>query len=134
MQRNYKNSILSLCLCIVFLSGCSTKEEREFKATLKTAETGDVTAQMKVGDLYLEGTGTEKNLEQSVHWYKAAAGQGKNEAFAWLMKQAYLGNPHAGNLIRKMQEDGNIFLAHWVLDLAKTTHDPTAQYTVRLDV
>jgi FOG: TPR repeat, SEL1 subfamily len=29
-----------------------------------------------------------------------------------------------------MQQDGNIFLAHWVLDLAKKTHDPAAEYTV----
>ena len=29
-----------------------------------------------------------------------------------------------------MQNQGNIFLAHWVLESAKQTNDPNAQYTV----
>ncbi len=128
--RMNKKTILALCLSAVFLTACSSKEQREFNSALKTAQTGDATAQMKVGDLYLSGTGTEQNIEQSVHWYKAAADQGTTDAFAWLMTQAYQGNPHADQVIRKMQQDGNIFLAHWVLDLAKKTHDPAAEYTV----
>ncbi|WP_180035676.1 MULTISPECIES: SEL1-like repeat protein [unclassified Acinetobacter] len=114
-----KKTILALCLSAVFLMACSSKEQREFKSALKIAQSGDATAQMKVGDLYLSGTGTEQNIEQSVHWYKAAADQGTTVAFAWLMTQAYQGNSHADQVIRKMQQDGNIFLAHWVLDLAK---------------
>ncbi|WP_180024364.1 SEL1-like repeat protein [Acinetobacter sp. YH1901134] len=78
-----KKTILALCLSAVFLTACSSKEQREFKSALKIAQMGDATAQMKVGDLYLSGTGTEQNIEQSVHWYKAAVDQGTTDAFAW---------------------------------------------------
>ncbi|OTG81290.1 hypothetical protein B9T33_06365 [Acinetobacter sp. ANC 5054] len=129
MQRNYKNSILSLCLCIVFLTGCSSKEEREFKATLKTAESGDVMAQMKVGDLYLEGTGTEKNLEQSLYWYKQAALQGNANAFQQLRQLALAGNHNADVFLSDLLDNGNTLLANWIYQQALAS-DSQAQYAL----
>ena len=130
MLKTYKKTILSLILSTAILSGCMSAEEREFKNTLKSAEKGDVIAQMKLGDLYLAGTGTDQNIQQSVHWYSKAADQAITQAFHWLMTQSYAGNTEANQVISKMQADGNIFLAHWVLDMAKQSHDAAAQYAV----
>lgn len=105
-------------------------EEREFRNTLKSAEQGDIIAQMKVGDLYFAGTGTDKNIQQSVHWYSKAADQANTQAFHWLMTQSYEGNTDANQVIQKMQAEGNIFLAHWVLEMAKQSHDAAAEYAV----
>lgn len=130
MLKPYQRIIASAVLSLIFLTGCLSAEEREFKAALKLAEKGDVTAQMKVGELYLTGKGTEKNLSQSVDWYRKAADQAHTDAFRWLMTQSYNGNVEASQVIRKMQDDGNIFLAHWVLEMAKQNRDAAAEYTV----
>jgi TPR repeat protein len=130
MKNYYKQTILSLCLSLSLLTACSSPEQRAFKAALSSAEKGDVIAQMKVADLYFAGTGTEKNIDESVHWYHKAAQQANPQAFSWLMGQAYKGNQVAAKVIHDMQNEGNIFLAHWVLESAKQSNAPNAQYAV----
>lgn len=115
---------------MTLLTACSSAEERAFNAALKTANSGDVIAQMKVADLYFSGIGTEKNIKESVHWYSKAADQANTDAFHWLMTQSYNGNNEANQVITKMQAEGNIFLAHWVLEMAKQSHDAAAEYAV----
>ncbi|MGE8560159.1 MAG: hypothetical protein ACN6NJ_04310 [Acinetobacter sp.] len=124
MKNHYKNTILSLCVSLSLLTACSSPEQRAFKAALSSAEKGDAIAQMKVADFYFAGTGTEKNIQESVNWYSKAAQQAHTQAFSWLMGQAYNGNQAAAKVIHDMQNEGNIFLAHWVLESAKQTNDP----------
>ena len=130
MKNYYKNTILSLCISLSLLTACSSPEQRAFKTALTSAKKGDAIAQMKVADFYFAGTGTEQNVQESVNWYSKAAQQANTQAFSWLMGQAYNGNEAAVKVIHDMQNEGNIFLAHWILDVAKKTNDPSAQYAV----
>jgi len=42
----------------------------------KAVERGDVSAQLRLGDLYFLGQGVPKDLDQAEHWYSQAAKQG----------------------------------------------------------
>lgn len=130
MKIHHKNYILALCCSLFLVSGCSSKAQREFNAALKTAQNGDAIAQMKVADFYFSGTGTDLNIDESVHWYEKAARQGHHQAFAWLMGQAYNNNAAANKVIQALQNEGNTLFAHWVLATAKQTGDSNAQYAV----
>ncbi len=51
-----------------------------FDDLANTAEQGQVEAQLKLGDAYYFGKGTEKNLQQALFWYEKAAQQGNPKA------------------------------------------------------
>ncbi|MBU3853790.1 MAG: SEL1-like repeat protein [Candidatus Paraprevotella stercoravium] len=55
-------------------------EESLFTQTFKAAERGDVTAQLKLGDMYYSGNGTTKDNEKALNWYTKAAKRGNVEA------------------------------------------------------
>ena len=85
-------------------------EEEDFASTLKSAQFGLEMHQVKLADMYLEGTKIPKNEAEAFRWYLAAASQGyaegmyevgrsyvvgrgveldKNEAIKWLSRIAY---------------------------------------------
>ena len=86
------------------------EEEEDFGSTLKSAQYGFAWRQVKLADMYLEGTKIPKNEAEAFRWYLAAASQGyaegmyevgrsyvegrgvepdKNEAIKWLSRIAY---------------------------------------------
>lgn len=53
---------------------------RSFEWYQKLAEQGDAEAQYKLGNMYCDGKGVEKDFEKAVKWYKKAAVQGHARA------------------------------------------------------
>lgn len=51
---------------------------------LLLAEEGNVQAMVKVGRMYLEARGTEKNLDEARYWFERAANHGDSEAMGFL--------------------------------------------------
>ena len=70
----------------------------ELEITKQKAEAGDAEAQDRLGDMYRLGTGTEKNYEEALKWYKASEAQGNISAHTELGWKAEYG-------IDKMCED-----------------------------
>jgi hypothetical protein len=56
--------------------GREKDDAKSFEWNLKAAEQGLADAQTDVGSNYLRGTGTSKNVEQALDWYRKAAMQG----------------------------------------------------------
>ena len=50
--------------------GVSQNFEKAYEYYLKAARAGNLDSQIKVAQMYQEGTGTEKNLEKSAYWLK----------------------------------------------------------------
>ena len=76
------------------IGGLSEKDLKniDFRAELKKADAGDVKAQLSVGHMYHLGTGVEKDDEQAVRWYRAAAAQGSATAkcdLGWMYEFGY---------------------------------------------
>ncbi len=87
---------------------------------------------MKVADFYFSGTGTDQNIDESVHWYQSCCTiKVIIKLSLGLMGQAYNNNPAADKVIRSLYKmKATHFLAHWVLDHGKQTGDSNAQYAV----
>ena len=117
-QKSLNMLTLIACLCIPFLHGQTTSNEKNspISELRKKAEGGDADAQLRLGFIYNRGDGVPRDLEQAVHWYRKAADQGnyigqnqlgvmyahgdgvpKNSAQAviWYRKAANQGNPAA---------------------------------------
>ena len=56
------------------------EEGESFKATLKSAESGDSSAQNKLAVMYRDGKGTEVNHSMAIKWFKKSAETGNREA------------------------------------------------------
>ena len=56
----------------------------EFEQTKQLAELGNADAQYKLGVMYYHGDGVEKDLNESIKWFKKAAEQGDVVAKHWL--------------------------------------------------
>jgi hypothetical protein len=46
----------------------------------KMANTGDIDAMFRLGELYEEGTGTDQDINEAINWYKTAADNGHSQA------------------------------------------------------
>ena len=51
---------------------------------IKSAKQGDITAQFRVGYLYLEGKGVEKDIEKAVYWLETSTAAGSSLASDYL--------------------------------------------------
>lgn len=91
-----------------------TPEQREFKKTLAAAQQGDVSAQLRTGDFYLQGLGVQASQEQALEWYRKALQAGDSSA-AWKLAQAYL-------------KAENLEEAATYLQLAAQENNPQAQF------
>ncbi len=68
------SSLLSLCLSV------QAEEALEYSHLVNTAGQGDVKSQLKLGAMYLLGSGVEKNEQSAAEWILKAAQQGNIEA------------------------------------------------------
>ena len=88
--------------------GCDLEDQGQFKLAikhyLKAARLGSPEAQVNLANLYDEGTGCEKNLEQAVYWYKRAVKLGSPQA--------------ANNLAQHYRQLGKLRWARYWLDRA----------------
>ena len=64
----------------------------EFNSSLDLAKQGDSTAQYNLARCYYFGSGTEKDTEKAVEWYKKAAEQGNASAQLELARCYYFGS------------------------------------------
>lgn len=90
--------------------------EDNYATCRQAAGQGDAMAQFFLGQMYRNGQGVEKNLQEAVNWYREAASrnnrlaqynlgwlydtgegvaQNSEEAMAWYAKAARLGDPYA---------------------------------------
>ncbi len=91
-----------------------------FDETRNAAEGGNAVAQYNLGVMYYNGTGVERNVEESTRWYRKAAEQGDpyaqcafglaldddEEALKWFRKAAEQGNSRGQYLIAQMYTHG----------------------------
>ena len=49
------------------------QEKNEFKNHLRQAEKGDVYAQSKTAELYLQGIGVKQDIKKGIEWYEKAS-------------------------------------------------------------
>lgn len=84
---------VGMCLCAFnatagFSEGEEAYQAGEYATSLKEwkplASKGDVAAQIRLGDLYYEGSGVEQDTAEALRWYNKAAGQNNAEAQARL--------------------------------------------------
>jgi TPR repeat protein len=54
----------------------------------KSADQGDVAAQYKLGDMYLDGQGVPQDYDEALKWYRKSADQG-NEAAQYKLGLMY---------------------------------------------
>lgn len=79
-------------------------------------------AQFKLGNLYRNGYGVEKDLSQSFFWYKKAAGLGHNKAQAYLAMSYEMGRGTQRDIkqatiwYQKAAEQKNLQAMHWLAD------------------
>ena len=99
---------LLMCIAgglIYWVGFYQSPEEKQFAATLAAAQQGNLSAQVKLGDLYAQGSGVKQNAEQAVFWYRKAALEGDKEAL-WKTAQAYT----QGQLVAQDLEEAVPFL------------------------
>lgn len=78
-----------ICLFAVFITACSSRDERAnnaaatdapalppFAETKAKAEGGDAPAQSALGEIYAEGKQVRQDYKQAAEWYRKAAEQG----------------------------------------------------------
>jgi len=80
-----------------------------FKFQTKLANKGDPTAQYKLGTMYESGTGTEKNLDEALKWYKKSSDQNNKAAirritYIEIIKTGYNKKQHSEWLTTLMQD------------------------------
>jgi len=114
---------LALGAAICWFAFYQTPEQKEFKKTLASAQQNDAAAQLRLGDFYVQGHGTEPDVSQAEQWYRKAF-QNNNAAASWKLAQIYLqeknwdeavaflqitaqdGNPSAQNELGRFYEEG----------------------------
>ena len=86
--NGYPPSWVGLLLLIVVLMGdrgingaavCHAAESERDK-WFRSAEQGDIKAQLKLGQIFYEGEGIQQDYGQAMHWFRLAAEQGNAEA------------------------------------------------------
>ena len=88
----------------------------ELEITKQKAEAGDAEAQDRLGDMYRLGSGTEKNYEEALKWYKVSEAQG---------------NISAHNHVGVMYQYGYAVEKHRALPVSSAGSRPTPSYMYR---
>ena len=91
--------LLAVVFVIYFFFGPSCKHDnwlaeqkkQEFRHHLEAAESGNVSAMVRVGAIYWRGTGTEFNTAEALRWFEKGAQNGSAEAMLWLGRIYYTG-------------------------------------------
>ena len=67
-------------------AGIQERDKAHFAETEKSAKEGDASSQYDLSQLYLHGTGVEKNNREAIYWLRKAAEMGNPQAqFHWGM-------------------------------------------------
>ena len=108
-------TLLTWCLfaavfaAIYWFAFYQTPEQREFKKTVEAASQNDPAAQLRLGDFYLQGLGTEPNTTHALDWYRKAFQNGNAEA-SWKLAQTYIQEKNweeAAAYLQLAAQDGN---------------------------
>lgn len=97
-------------------SDVSAASNRDFLRNMRLAEQGETIAQLNVGLMYLNGTGTDKNHREAVQWLERAAKKGNPVAMYHLGKyyadperlKIHRDRPRGIKLIRRAAEQGQV--------------------------
>lgn len=95
-------SLASSLLCLSFLAPAALGQANpspvipvvtaeSLNSVLGAAQQGDLQAQVKLGQAYVEGTAGRRNIAEALKWLQAASSQGSVEADAWLGRLYLLG-------------------------------------------
>mgnify|MGYP000561975987 CR=1 FL=1 len=85
------------------------KIEESYALLHKTANSGDATAMLAVGNMYFEGKGVKQDYKEAIKWLKKAIRAGNANAWHlhFLLKKAIrAGNAGAKHLLAKAYKDG----------------------------
>ena len=58
---------------VLYQTGTAEDKKRAFNLFLKAAKQGDVHAYVRVGEMYLNGEGVQRDTGKAVEWYRMAA-------------------------------------------------------------
>ncbi len=90
MKTLLKISLFAVLGVVIYYFACyQTPEQKEFKKTFASAEKGDSSAQLRLGDFYVQGYGTKSNPQQALAWYRKSLQDGNTEA-SWKLAQFYV--------------------------------------------
>jgi len=85
-----KTALITICLfCFVNFAWAET----DIKELIKKAESGNTEAQIKLGQMYLDGQGFTKNYAEAIKWIGKAAEQGIAKAQHMLGGIYFIGGP-----------------------------------------
>ncbi len=65
---------------VILALAAAEAQSTEIERLLSAAKWGDAEAQFKLGSLYAEGRGADRNYNEALRWYRAAGVQGHAEA------------------------------------------------------
>ena len=103
--------IIGVCLYIPAILYAESKMPIEIQSA---AESGDAGSQYKLGKIYYEGNGVDRDYTKASHWFREAADQGLAEAQFSLYCAYYEGSgvdksyDEALKWLRKAAEQGNV--------------------------
>lgn len=83
--------------------GVSSSSDDDFEKELANAKKGDAKAMYKVYEMYVDGTGVEKNYTEGINWLKKSANKGYSAA-QFILGNCY-NNGHLG--VRKSYPEAN---------------------------
>lgn len=93
-------------------------EKKDFRASLESAQKGDVEMMRLVADKYMVGVGVQKNEVEAFNWYKKAAAKGE-EFSKYMVGAMYLNGigtpkniPEGFKIIKKESDNSNVFATH----------------------
>lgn len=89
------------------------------KELKEKAEDGDVSAQNELANAYFVGIGTEKNIDEAMRWWSAAASTEDGKASSMLGTMYYLGIGTAKNTVEAIK--------YWEIGAAKQDLDAMSQ-------
>ena len=85
LARTFRLGLLSLIVALMGYRGidgvavCHAAESK-IDRQIRSAEQGDIQAQLKLGQMFYEGKGVQPDYGQAMHWFRLAAAQGSAEA------------------------------------------------------
>jgi len=93
---------LALGVAIGWFAFYKTPDEKAFKQTFAAAQQNDAAAQVRLGEFYLQGRGTEPNRAQAIEWFRQAFQNGSAEA-SWKLAQLYINDENFDEAVAYVQ-------------------------------
>ena len=108
--------ILSIVIFVLIMASkkaeVAAEGDSDFLINIRLAEQGETVAQLNVGLMYLNGSGTNKNHHEAIRWLQQAAKKGNTDAMYHLGKYYLdsdrLDRPRGIKLIKQAAEQGQV--------------------------